>query len=123
MLALGERAGDEEHGARAGDAILAHREVAVGEGEPAAELVEIDVRLEPVAFLGGAGEIEAEIRGDCRGRRLRGEGERIAERHVGERREDAAGRCAARPRARRTYRRRYCGSARAPSASARAAAR
>ena len=43
------------------DALVSDREVAVGEGEPAADHVHVDMRLDPVADLRGAREVGLEL--------------------------------------------------------------
>src|SRR6267143_6829499 len=85
-----EGAGDEEYGACAHDAFPVPRDVAVAEGEAAALLLDVDARFEPLAFARGAGEIEAQVRGDQIGGRRGRERHGVAERDVGKRGEDAA---------------------------------
>src|SRR5437588_5335006 len=85
---LREAAGHEKHGACAHDAFRVAGDVAVAEGEAAPLLLDIDARFEPVAFTGGAGEIEAQIGRDKIGGRRCGECHGVAERDVGKRGED-----------------------------------
>lgn len=85
-----ELSGNEEDRARARDALLIHDDVAVREREPVTSLLYVDMRLEPVAGLGGAGEIHRQSRGDEVGRRLGRKSHRIAKSDIGEGRKNAA---------------------------------
>src|SRR5437879_803374 len=79
---LGERTGDEEYGARAHDAFPVPGDIAVAEGKPAALLLDVHPRFEPVTFAGGAGKVEAEVGRDEIGRRRGRERHGVAERDV-----------------------------------------
>ena len=57
-----------EHRTAAHDALAVHHQERVREGEPAADLLHLDMRLDPVADFGAADEIRREVRGDQAGR-------------------------------------------------------
>ena len=52
-----------EHGGGVHNALVSDHQVAVGEGQPPADLVDVDMGLDPVADLGRAGEVGLDARG------------------------------------------------------------
>ena len=56
-------AAPRKHGAGMHDALAVAHQVAVGEGQPPADLVHVDMRLDPVADLGAAGEVGGDAGG------------------------------------------------------------
>src|SRR5256885_13563014 len=54
---VGQPAGAREHRARPHDPLAVDHEERIGEGEAAADLLHVDMRLDPVADFCGAGEI------------------------------------------------------------------
>mgnify|MGYP002148361731 CR=1 FL=1 len=61
-------AGAREHRAGMYDAFLADHQVAIGEGQTAADLMHVDMRLDPVADAGRAGEVRLHARRGEQGR-------------------------------------------------------
>src|SRR5262249_44500858 len=79
-----------ENGAGAEDALALDEEIGIGGGEPAAALLDVDMRFDPGPQLGAAGEGGAEGGGEKGRRRVLAIGEAVAEGDIRERHEKPA---------------------------------
>jgi hypothetical protein len=85
-----------KHRARPHDAFAINDEERIGEGETSADPLYVDMRLDPVADLGGAGEVGGQVRRDEAFGWVLPEGGAIAECDIGERHQQTAVRDTAR---------------------------
>src|SRR5262245_29010136 len=86
---VAERPGNQKYGACTDDALFANGNETIGKRQARALFLNVYARFEPVADLRSTCEIQRKVRGHEPGRRIGGEGHRVAERDIRERSKDS----------------------------------